>query len=140
MVIKTLPVREKRLEMIKVLQEEDEVCKCIKQYCVDGWPDISTIFWSCWGYFSQPALERIATDLFQLKGHTYLLVIDYFSRYIEISKHLIYEVDICSTSHTTGSDVRQRSTFCIITILKNLQVWFHSSYQQPLISPGKWGS
>ena len=30
--------------------------------------------------------ERIATDLFQWKGHTYLLIVDYFSRYIEISK------------------------------------------------------
>ena len=30
--------------------------------------------------------EIIATDLFQWKGHTYLLIVDYFSRYIEISK------------------------------------------------------
>lgn len=38
MVIKTLPATEQRLETIKALQEEDDVCKHIKQYCVDGWP------------------------------------------------------------------------------------------------------
>ena len=30
--------------------------------------------------------QKVATDLFKWKGATYLLVIDYFSKYIEISK------------------------------------------------------
>lgn len=65
---------------------------------MDGWPDESTIFGAVNvaakstvqdGLIMKASLpwERIATDLFQLKGHTDLLVVDYyFSRYIEISK------------------------------------------------------
>ena len=30
--------------------------------------------------------ERIAADLFDLKGSTYLLVVDYFSRFVEVQK------------------------------------------------------
>ena len=30
--------------------------------------------------------QKVATDLFKWKGSTYLLVVDYFSKYIEISK------------------------------------------------------
>ena len=40
-------------------------------------------------------LQRVAADLFELKGHPYLLVIDYFSRYIEVAK----------LSSTTSPDV-----------------------------------
>ena len=43
MVIKTLPATEQRLEMIKALQEEDEVCRHVKQYCINGWQDESKI-------------------------------------------------------------------------------------------------
>ena len=31
-------------------------------------------------------LEEVATDLFYWKASTYLLIVDYYSRYIEISK------------------------------------------------------
>ena len=172
MVIKSLPATEQRLEMIKALQDEDETCKCIKQYCVNGWPGESAILGAAKPYLSVAAeltildgllmranrivipkvlwsdildklhsghqgltkcrerarqsvwwpglskqleelirncpecsqdrfqhaeplvpstfptlpWEIIATDLFQWKGHTYLLIVDYFSRYIEISK------------------------------------------------------
>ena len=30
--------------------------------------------------------QRVGTDLFELKGHTYLLIVDYYSRYIEVAK------------------------------------------------------
>ena len=39
--------------------------------------------------------QKVAVDLFELKGHPYLLVIDYFSRYIEVAK----------LSSTTSPDV-----------------------------------
>ena len=39
--------------------------------------------------------QKVAPDLFELKGHPYLLVIDYFSRYIEVAK----------LSSTTSPDV-----------------------------------
>lgn len=41
--------------------------------------------------------EKVATDLFELKGITYLLVIDYFSRYIEVQS---------LTSTTSASIIR----------------------------------
>ena len=30
--------------------------------------------------------QRVRTDLFELKGHTYLLIVDYYSRYIEVAR------------------------------------------------------
>ena len=36
--------------------------------------------------FPSRPFQRVGSDLFELKGQTYLLVVDYFSRYIEIAK------------------------------------------------------
>ena len=35
---------------------------------------------------TQPSLGRIATDLFELKNSTYLLTVDYYSRFVEVQK------------------------------------------------------
>ena len=43
--------------------------------------------------------ERIAADMFELKGSTYLLVVDYFSRFMEVQKLRIYNYFFkCSNS------------------------------------------
>ena len=38
-VMSTLPATECRLTEIRQKQEEDEVCKQLKQYCESGWPN-----------------------------------------------------------------------------------------------------
>ena len=38
LVMKHLPIAEPHLRQIAQLQEEDEVCKQLKQYCLNGWP------------------------------------------------------------------------------------------------------
>ena len=37
--VDALPVSDIKLKEIIKAQEEDEVCKQIKQYCLEGWPD-----------------------------------------------------------------------------------------------------
>lgn len=43
--------------------------------------------------------QKVATDLFHWKNHTYLLIVDYYSRYIEIARfdHLTAEQIIVHT-------------------------------------------
>ena len=48
--------------------------------------------------------QKVATDLFEWTGSTYLLVIDYYSRWIEITKldqlsanSVTYQLNICRT-------------------------------------------
>ena len=172
LVIQSLPSTEKRLQEIKALQEEDEVCKQLIRYCKEGWPERSNLKGAVKPYFSVaseltaqegmlvrgsrivvpttlrlemldrlhaghqgitkcreraqqsmwwpglnkqlesliqscskcckdriqhaeplspsvlPTLpwQKVASDLFVWRGKKYLLVIDYFSRYIEIAK------------------------------------------------------
>ena len=38
-VIDLLPVSDTKRKEIIEAQEDDEVCKRIKQYCLEGWPD-----------------------------------------------------------------------------------------------------
>ena len=42
-VIQNLPATNRRIQQIKKAQEEDTVCRAVKQYCEDGWPDRSLI-------------------------------------------------------------------------------------------------
>ena len=170
-VISSLPASDTRLQQIMEAQEEDPVCRQIKVYCCEGWPDKYSLndavkpYWSSRGELSVaqnillkasriiipssmrleildkiheghqgitkcreqaknsvwwPGLSReiqdlvqqcricalqrdnkpeplittplpdrpwqvVATDLFELKGVDYLIVIDYFSRYVEVA-------------------------------------------------------
>ena len=45
--------------------------------------------------------ERVAADLFQLNGSTYLLVVDYFLRYLEVIK-----LNLLRTSKTIISGLK----------------------------------
>ena len=38
-VIDLLPVSDTKLKEINEAQEDDEVCKRVKQHCLEGWPD-----------------------------------------------------------------------------------------------------
>jgi len=73
-------------------QQLDEVVKkcptCIKECINPAEPVIPS-------ELSDRPWQKVAADLFELKGHPYLLVIDYFSRYEEVAK----------LSHTTSPDV-----------------------------------
>ena len=169
--ISSLPASDARLQQIMEAQEEDPVCRQIKVYCSEGWPDKYSLsdamkpYWSSRGELSVvqnillkasrivipsstrleildkiheghqgitkcregaknsvwwPGLSReiqdlvqqcrvcalqrenkpeplittplpdrpwqvVATDLFELKGVEYLIVIDYFARYVEVA-------------------------------------------------------
>ena len=170
-VITGLPASDTRLQQIIEAQEEDPVCRQIKTYCSEGWPDKHSVndamkpYWSSRGELTVvqnillkgtrivipssmrleildkiheghqgivkcrerakssvwwPGLSReiqdlvqqcrtcalhrdnkpepliatplpdrpwqiVATDLFQMKGVDYLIVIDYYSRYVEVA-------------------------------------------------------
>lgn len=42
-VISCLPATDKRLEEIKLAQENDELCRKVKDYCLTGWPEKSKL-------------------------------------------------------------------------------------------------
>ena len=171
LVVQSLPVTERRLEEIKRLQEQDEVCQLLVRYCQSGWPERKklteatrvyhavaaelsvedglllrgcriviptslrqdilrrlhtghqgimkcrerarqSVWWpglsaqlekmvrnceECCKYQSQRAeplmpsvlpelpFQKVGTDLFEWKKRVYLLLVDYYSRYIEIA-------------------------------------------------------
>ena len=52
---------------------------CCKNFQIRSEPMISSVL-------PQHPWEKIGTDLFELKGNSYLLLVDYFSRFIEVVK------------------------------------------------------
>ena len=38
-IVDALPVSDIKLKQIITAEKEDEVCKQIRQYCLEGWPD-----------------------------------------------------------------------------------------------------
>ena len=42
-IIECLPTTERRLDEIRLQQDEDEVCRKLKEYCIEGWPDKSQL-------------------------------------------------------------------------------------------------
>ena len=68
-----MPNRKEEENAIKSCQE------CIEMSTNPSEPLIPTEF------PSRP-WQRLASDLFEIKGQKYLLVVDYYSRYIEIAK------------------------------------------------------
>ena len=172
LVVQSLPATEKRLQEIKAHQQEDEVCKQLMSFVINGWPHKSqlkgpvkkyysvsselsvidglllrgnrivvpsalqsdmlkriheghqgivkcrdraqqSVWWpglstqledvvlNCTvclkerkqrpeplhsGPFPERPWQKLGTDLFEWKGAKYLLIVDYFSRFIEIAK------------------------------------------------------
>ena len=42
-IIECLPTIERRLDEIRLQQDENEVCRKLKEYCIEGWPDKSQL-------------------------------------------------------------------------------------------------
>lgn len=57
-IISSLPSSDARLQQTMAAQEEDLVCRQIKVYCFEGWPDKYSLndamrpYWSSWGELS----------------------------------------------------------------------------------------
>ena len=49
--------------------------------------------------------QKVATDLFNWQSHNYILVIDYYSRYIKIAKMNDLEVNICAPRRAGNSSL-----------------------------------
>ena len=67
--------------------------------------------------------QKVAADLFELKGHPYLLVIDYFSHYKEVAK----------LSSTTSPDVTAQLSLCLqdMASLSNSSRTMDRNFHQP---------
>ena len=42
-ILECLPTTERRLDETRLQQDEDEVCRKLKEYCIEGWPDKSQL-------------------------------------------------------------------------------------------------
>ena len=64
-VISSLPIKDARLQQIMEAQEEDPVCKQIKVYCCEGWPDKYSLndamkpYWSRRGVRELSVMQKI---------------------------------------------------------------------------------
>ena len=73
--------------------------------------------------------QRVGTDLFEFRGHSYLLVVDYYSRFIEIARvyHTTSEEIILQTNLP---DMESRRWWCLIMdlniLLKPMQLLLNS--------------
>ena len=65
--------------MSKQINEMTQNCETCLNFQIRSEPMIPTTL-------PQRPWETIGTDLFELKGKSYLLLVDYFSRYIEVVK------------------------------------------------------
>ena len=67
LVMEYLPFAEDRLRKIAQLQEEDDVCKQIKQYCLNGWPERHQLRGPVKQYYAESAELTVQNELL-MKG------------------------------------------------------------------------
>ena len=94
--------------------------------------------------------EKVGTDLFQLKDSTYLVVVDYYSRYMEIQKLTLGYICwsyLCAESHIFPSwntnRVHERQWTPVHFARDERicrEILFHSRNQQSTLSPIQWPS
>ncbi|KAL5502158.1 hypothetical protein EMCRGX_G008882 [Ephydatia muelleri] len=92
-VTKCLPATEGKLQTYRVFQASDPECVQIMKYCRFGWPEKHCISDGTKPYWpmivSQPPdypWQKVGSDLFEFKGHSYIVLVDYFSRFLEVIK------------------------------------------------------
>ncbi|KAL6475040.1 hypothetical protein MHYP_G00160800 [Metynnis hypsauchen] len=110
-VVQSLPATEARLKVIQEKQKTDPICAKLIQYCQTAWPERHALHPDLGPYWPErenlsmagelllrehrePLIptpvqdrpwQRVGTDLFFWEKKTYLLLVDYFSRYIEVA-------------------------------------------------------
>ena len=84
--------------------------------------------------------QRVGTDLFQWENKQYVLVVDYFSRYIEIAllketssdAVIMVEVDFRETWHSGSCHFGQWTTVRVLIIRRKVRIW--TLHKQPSLS------
>ncbi|KAJ8340446.1 hypothetical protein SKAU_G00350790 [Synaphobranchus kaupii] len=117
-----LPASASYLNSLREHLKADSVCSSVMRTCQDGWPEFSCcsgpekLHWGERAFLTvhdrlllndlpERPWQKPGTDLFTLKGKTYRLVVDYYSRYIEVANlSLTRSTDI--TGHLKSIFVR----------------------------------